>query len=176
LPQSEWTARQKFDRLVWTFVQGTVFRFSFHDWYPLRAAILRAFGAKVGRNLRIRRSVRIEIPSNLKIGDDVIIGDSVILYALGPITIGDRSLISQYAHLCAGSHDYRSSRYPLLRPPIAIGSDCWVAADAFIGPGVTIGDRTVVGARSSVFKDLPADIIAGGNPAVVLKPREFSDQ
>jgi putative colanic acid biosynthesis acetyltransferase WcaF len=173
-PQSEWTARQKVERLAWAIVQGTVFRFSFHNWYPLRALILRAFGAKVGRNLRIRRSARIEIPANLDLGDDVIIGDAAILYALGPIKIGDRCLISQYAHLCAGSHDYRFADYPLLRLPIAIGKDCWIATDAFVGPGVTVGDRTMVGARASVFSDLPPDVIVSGNPAKVIKAREFA--
>jgi len=175
-PRSEWTTREKLHRIGWAFVQGTFFRMSFHNWYGLRAWILRVFGAKVGRNLRIRRSVRIEIPYNLQIGDDVIIGDQAILYALGPITIGDRTLISQYAHLCAGSHDHRSPDYPLLKPPINIGKDCWIAADAFVGPGVTVGDRSVVGARASVFKDVPPDVIAGGNPAKFISHRQFVPQ
>lgn len=170
---SPWSTRDKLYRVLWAAVAGTVFRYSFHNWYSLRAAILRRFGAKVGRNLRIRRTVRIELPFNLTIGDDVIIGDEAILYALGTITIGDRALISQYAHLCAGSHDYKLPHYPLLKPPISVGSDCWIAADAFVGPGVTIGDRSIVGARASVFKDVPADVIVGGNPAKVLKSREF---
>jgi putative colanic acid biosynthesis acetyltransferase WcaF len=173
-PQSEWTTWQKLQRLAWASVQNTLFRFSFHDWYGLRAGLLRAFGAKVGPGVRIRRTVRIEIPENLDLGAEVIIGDYVILYALGPIKIGDRSMISQYAHLCAGSHDYRSPAYPLLRPPIVIGTDCWVAADAFVGPGVTIGDRAVVGARASVFSDVQASTIVGGNPAKFIKAREFA--
>jgi putative colanic acid biosynthesis acetyltransferase WcaF len=169
---SPWTTQQKIYRLFWGTIRGTLFRFSFHNWYPWRAALLRAFGAKIGKNVRIRRSVVIEIPSNLTIGDDVQIGDAAILYALGPITIGDRALISQYAHLCAGSHDYHRKEYPLLRPPITIGSDCWIAADAFIGPDVTIGDRSIVGARASVFASVPPDIIVAGNPAKFLKPRD----
>ena len=107
-------------RVLWGFVQGTFFRCSFHNWYPLRAMMLRMFGAKLGKNVRVRRTVTIEIPANLVIGDDVQIGDAAILYALGTITIGNRALISQYAHLCAGSHDYTKKEYPLLRPPIVI--------------------------------------------------------
>ncbi len=168
---SPWTRRQKIARLLWAMVHATVFRLSFHTMYGFRAAVLRAFGARLGGNVRIRRTVRIEIPWNLTIGDDVSIGDEAILYALGPITIGNRSFVSQYAHLCAGTHDYTSPDYPLLRPPIVIGEDCWIAADAFIGPGVTVGDRTVVGARSSVFKDLPPDVVAAGTPAKPIKPR-----
>jgi len=171
---SPWTRKQQVGRLLWAIVSASVFRFTFHDWYGLRAAILKAFGAKLGRNVRVRRSAKIEIPWNLDIGDDVSIGDEAILYSLGPIKIGARSFLSQYAHLCAGTHDHTSRDYPLLREPIVIGEDCWIAADAFVGPGVTVGDRTVVGARASVFGDLPPDVIAVGNPAKPAKPRVLS--
>jgi len=140
----------------------------------MRAAMLRLFGAKLGRNVRVRRTAKIEIPWNLNIGDDVSIGDEAILYSLGMITIGHRSFLSQYAHLCAGTHDHTSPLYPLIREPITIGEDCWIAADAFVGPGVTIADRTVLGARASAFSDLPSDVIAVGNPAKPVKPRVFS--
>jgi putative colanic acid biosynthesis acetyltransferase WcaF len=168
---SPWSGRDKFVRIVWAVVEATVFRGSFHNWYPWRAMILRRFGAKVGSNVRVRRTVRIQIPWNLSLADDVIVGDAAILYALGPITIGPRTLVSQYAHLCAGSHDYTRPEYPLLKPPITIGADVWIAADAFVGPGVTVGDRAIVGARSSVFKDVPPNSIVGGNPARVIKQR-----
>jgi len=168
---SPWTRREQIKRLLWAMVQATFFRLSFHNWYAFRAWLLRGFGARLGRNVRFRRRVRIEIPWNLTIGDDVSIGDEAILYSLGMITIGDRSFLSQYAHLCAGTHDHQSADYPLLKTPINIGADCWIAADAFVGPGVTIGNRAVVGARSSVFQDLPEGMICVGNPAKPLKPR-----
>ena len=170
---STWTVRQKLARVAWGGVQMTLFRASFHNWYALRAAILRAFGATIGTNVRVRRTVRIEIPWHLTIGDDVIVGDGVVLYALGHITIGPRTMVSQHAHLCAGTHDHRRAAFPLLRPPIVVGAGCWVAADAFVGPGVTVGDGAVVGARAAVFKDVPAGMIVGGNPARVLKRREM---
>jgi putative colanic acid biosynthesis acetyltransferase WcaF len=170
---SPWTRGQNVRRLLWAIIAATLFRLSFHNWYGLRAALLKMFGAKLGRNVRIRRTARIEIPWNLDIGDDVSIGDAAILYSLGPIRIGARSFLSQFAHLCAGTHDPADREYPLVRPPITLGTDCWIAADAFVGPGVTIGDRTVVGARSSVFSDLPSDVIAVGNPAKPIKPRTW---
>ncbi len=169
--QSPWTRKQQLGRLLWAIVYRLVFRCTFHTWYGVRAGLLRLFGATIGRNVRIRRTVKIEIPWNLQIGDDVSIGDEAILYSLGIIAIGTRSFLSQYAHLCAGTHDHTSRDYPLIREPITIGQDCWIAADAFVGPGVTIGDRTVVGARASVFGDLPADVIAVGNPAKPIKER-----
>ena len=86
----------------------------------------------------------VEIPWNLELGDDVVIGDYAIVYSIGKITIGRSTNISQYSHLCACTHDYTTRRFPLLKPPIVIGDEVWIAADAFIGPGVTVGDRAVV--------------------------------
>lgn len=173
---SPWTTSEKLRRLLWAIVYRFVFRFTFHNWYPLRAAIVRGFGGKLGRNVRFRRTARIEIPWNLDIADDVSIGDEVILYSLGPISIGARTSISQYAHVCAGTHDYTRSDYPLVRPPISIGSDCWIAADAFIGPGVRVGDGAVVGARSVVIKDVPSWMVVAGNPAKPIKQRVLLDR
>ena len=170
---SPWTRRQKVGRLLWAVTQATLFRLSFHSAYRWRAWLLRQFGATLGRNVRLRRTVMIEIPWNLTLGDDVSIGDSAILYCLGPVRIGPRSFVSQYGHLCAGSHDSRFRDYPLLRPPVTVGADCWIAADAFVGPGVSVGDRSVVGARASVFSDVESDVIVGGNPAKLIKPREL---
>jgi putative colanic acid biosynthesis acetyltransferase WcaF len=171
---SSWTPREKLGRLAWGIVYRLCFRMTFHNWYSLRAALVRAFGGKLGKNVRLRPTVRIEVPWNLILDDDVSIGDEVILYSLGPIRIGARSFVSQYAHLCAGTHDHTRGDYPLLRLPITVGEDCWIAADAFVGPGVTIGDRTVLGARASAFSDLPPDVIAVGNPAKPIKQREFT--
>lgn len=170
---STWTTGEKVRRVCWSIVYRLVFRCTFHSWYSIRAALVRAFGGTLGRNVRIRRTVKIEIPWNLHLADDVTIGDEVILYALGPIRIGPRTFLSQYAHLCAGTHDHTRSDYPLLKLPITIGEDCWIAADAFVGPGVTIGDRVVLAARASAFGDLPPDMICVGNPAKPVKPREF---
>src|SRR5688572_8827448 len=168
---STWTTREKLARVAWSLAYRTIFRMTFHNWYGIRAAIIRSFGGRLGRNVRIRRTAKIEIPWNLEIADDVSIGDEVIVYSLGMVRIGARTFISQYAHLCAGTHDYTRSDYPLVRPPIVIGADCWIATDAFVGPGVSVGDRVVVGARASVFKDVPPDVVVAGNPAHVIKQR-----
>ncbi|MFA6046937.1 MAG: WcaF family extracellular polysaccharide biosynthesis acetyltransferase [Phycisphaerales bacterium] len=163
--------REKARRALWYMVAATLFRCSFRRADGWRAMLLRAFGAKVGARCLIRRSAWIEIPWNVTIGDDVMLGEHCIIYSLGHITIGDRAVISQYSHLCGGSHDYRTRGMMLLRVPVTIGADAWIAADAFVGPGVTVGEGTIVGARSSVFSNLPAWKICVGNPARVLKDR-----
>lgn len=168
---SPWTFRQKVARVLWEITQATVFRGSPRNAYGFRAGLLRIFGAKLDNDVRIRGTVRIEIPWNLTIGEHTAIGDHAILYCLGPVKIGKYVTISQYAHLCAGTHDTGDREMRLLRPPIVLGDDVWVAADAFIGPGVTVGRGTVVGARASVFRDLPAWVVAVGNPAKPVKPR-----
>lgn len=99
------------------------------------------------------------------------LGPSVDCYNVAPITIGEFATVSQYAHLCAATHDYSVLSMPLVTRPIQIGARAWVAAGAFVGPGVTLGDGAVVGARSVVNKDVPAWTVVAGNPARVLKPR-----
>jgi putative colanic acid biosynthesis acetyltransferase WcaF len=162
-------------RVLWMFTRVILFRPSFHNWYGWRRMVLRCFGAKLGRGVRIRPTALVEIPWNLDFGDNVIIGDYAILYSLGTITIRRGAIISQYAHLCAGTHDYTTRHFPLLKPPIVIGEEAWVAADAFIGPGVTVGDRAVVGARATVVTDVPPDQVVVGPAASYLKPRELRD-
>lgn len=170
---SPWTFREKVVRVLWMYVQATLFRYSFHNWYGWRRFLLRLFGARIGSGVRIRPTVHVEIPWKICLGDGTSIGDFAILYSLGPIEIGRRVTISQYAHLCAGTHDPSDLRFPLLRPPIRVEDEAWVAADAFVGPSVTIGRRAVVGARANVTRDVPPNEIWAGNPARFLKPRQI---
>ena len=109
----------------------------------------------------------------IHIDDGATIGDYAIIYSLGPIRIGARSIISQYAHLCAGTHDYADHTFRLIRSPITIGEDAWIGADAFVGPGVKIGDLAVLGARSSAYKNLEGGRIHVGNPARDVKERNL---
>ncbi|GIW73804.1 MAG: acetyltransferase [Phycisphaerales bacterium] len=175
--KSPYSLGAKLARVLWAVVQATLFRYSFHNWYTLRRLLLVAFGAKLHPTVRIRRTARIEIPWNLTMGRDSSVGDRAILYCLGPITIGDRVSISQQAHLCAGSHDYTLRSMPLLRPPIVIEDDAWIAADAFVGPAVRVGQGAILGSRGCALRDLEPWTIYLGNPAQAVKPRPpFRDQ
>lgn len=167
---AKWGTREKVGRVLWACF-APAFRLSPRPLWGWRRFLLRSFGATIGRDVHVYPSVRITIPWNVHIGDFTAVGDRVQLYALGPIAIGRRSTISQGAHLCAGSHDYRLTDLPLLKPPIAVGDDVWICADAFIGPGVRVSDRAIVAARSVVVRDVASGTIVGGHPAAWIKDR-----
>ncbi|MDP6601548.1 MAG: hypothetical protein QGH76_04555 [Phycisphaerales bacterium] len=169
---SPYSAGEKVARLLWAVVQGTVFRWSFHTCNWWRVFLLNRFGASVDPTCVIRRSVRVECPWNLTMGRNSCLGDRVIAYCLGSVTIGERVSVSQGAHMCAGTHDYDRVDMPLMRPPISIGDDVWLAADVFVGPDVTIGEGVVLGARGVAVRDLEAWTVYAGNPARPVKSRE----
>ncbi len=158
-------------RALWVVVERTVFRFSPARAKRFRVWLVNVFGGRVARTVNLRPSVRIRHPWLLRMGEFSCLADDVNCYNLGPITIGEHTVVSQGTHLCAGTHDYRQLNLPLVRPAIEIGSGVWVCADCFIGPGVRIGDNAVVGAASVVSRDVPPGVIAAGNPAVVLRDR-----
>ncbi|MBL8552327.1 MAG: hypothetical protein JNJ73_20225 [Hyphomonadaceae bacterium] len=160
-----WTPAQILARALWEAFRGPLFAWSPRPLWGWRALVLRLFGARIGARVHLYPSVRIAVPWNLDIADEVAVGDGAILYSLGAITIGRAATISQYAHICAGTHDFRDPAMPLLRPPIDIGSGAWVCADAFIGPGVKVGSAAVVAARAVVVRDVAERAIVAGNPA-----------
>ncbi len=155
----------------WWVVQATLFRGSPQVLYGFRRWLLRAFGADIGKGAIIRSSVRVTYPWKVKIGSYSQIGDDVVIYSFAPITIGNSVVVSQKSYLCSGTHDFRSESFEIQSYPITIEDQVWLAADVFVAPGVTVGKGTVVGARSSVFTDLPEMMICTGSPARPVRPR-----
>jgi len=167
----KWTTKQLAGRFLWEVLRGPAFAWTPRQLWVWRRTVLRIFGAKVENRVHIFPTAQIAIPWNVSIGCESAIGDRAILYSLGDIVIGAGTTISQGAHLCAGSHDYRYADLPLTKQPIHVGNGAWVCADAFIGPGVTIGHGSIVGARAVVTKDVPDNKIVVGNPAVSIGDR-----
>jgi putative colanic acid biosynthesis acetyltransferase WcaF len=159
-------------RVLWSLATP-LFRFSPRPLFSWRRWLLRLFGARIGRDAHIYPSARIYLPWNLILGDQASIGEWALIYNLGPVSIGARATISHRAHLCAGTHDYRDIRLPLLRLPIDIGPQAWVCADAFVGPGRRVGEGAIVGAAAVVVEDVPPWQIVAGNPARAIKKREL---
>lgn len=167
---AKWSTGENLARVLWACA-GPAFRFSPRPLWGWRRFLLRSFGARIGRDVHIHPSVRVTMPWNVRIGDLSAVGDEVRLYALGAIAIGERTTISQGAHLCAGTHDYRRKDLPLIKASITIGDDVWICADAFIGPGVSIADLAIVAARAVVTKGVRRSAIVAGHPAVVIRER-----
>lgn len=158
-------------RVLWGLVDTVLFKYSprpFHRW---RAFILRCFGAKIGKGVHVYPKVFIWAPWNLEIGDESGIANGTTLYSQGKILIGKRVVVSQGVYLCTGSHDYTNKGFPLFTKTIKLADNVWVAAGAFVHPGVTIGEGSVIGAMSVVTKSMPEWMICAGHPCVPIKKR-----
>ena len=127
--------------------------------------LLRLFGAKIAPHAHPHPSAKIWAPWNLEMGEYSCLSHEVDCYCVDRIKIGPHATVSQYSYLCTATHDIEHPHMPLVTAPIEIGAGAWVTADVFVGPGVTIGEGAVIGARSSVFRDVPPWTVAAGNPA-----------
>ena len=167
-----YTLNEYVGRILWSLVLP-LFRFSPRPLFGWRNFLLRLFGAKIGKKVHIYPSTRVYLPWNLIVGDETSIGEWVLLYNLGLIKIGKQSTISHCAHLCAGTHDYNNYNLPLLRHTIEIGSQVWICSNAFIGPSIKIGNKSIIAAAAVVVKNVADKQIVGGNPAKYLKKRKL---
>ena len=159
---------------LWWIVQSTLFAWSPQILYGWRRWLLRLFGAKIGKKVLIRPSARFTYPWKVTIGDYSWVGDDCVFYSLGEIYVGSNVSIAHRDYFCTGFHDIHSLTFDIGAKPIVIEDECWIPNDIFVGPGVTIGKGTVVGARSTVLKDLPSGMICYGNPAKPVKERGLS--
>jgi putative colanic acid biosynthesis acetyltransferase WcaF len=160
-------------RMAWSVIQSTLFRWSPRPWYGFRARLLKIFGADIPEpgKVVVFPSASIVFPSKLHLGPRSMIGPRVRVYNLAKISLHRGANVSQNCHLCAGTHDYMRWSMPLVSKEIVIGENAWIAADVFVGPGVSIGELCVVGARSVVVKNLPPRTVCVGNPCRPLKNR-----
>lgn len=167
------TRREILRRQLWAVVQATLFRWSPRGLHAFRTTLLRWFGAQIpiDGKVRIYSTATIIYPWKLTCAARVMIGPHVNIYNLAPVTLGYGTQLSQSVHLCAGTHDYLSWSMPLVTRSIHIGDNAWLGTEVFVGPGVSIGQLAVIGARSVVVKDQPAHMVCAGHPCRPLKPR-----
>jgi putative colanic acid biosynthesis acetyltransferase WcaF len=174
----------KFDKSIGLF-RGRPFWYE-AAWYVVKCAfflsplpwptrtkrwLLKRFGARVGTGLVLRPRVNIHMPWKLVIGDHCWIGEGCDFLNLEPIVLGDHVVISHRVYLAAGNHDWEDHTMPYRNEPITIERGAWVASCAFVGPGVTVGEHSIVGAGSVVTRSVPSWSVVQGNPATVVKPR-----
>ena len=159
----------KWKEALWVAVKCIFFQTPWPWPSGLRVALLRAFGARIGRDVTIRSQVNITFPWRLTVGDHVWFGEEVVVLSLAPVTIESHVCLSQRAFLCTGSHDFRSQMFELIVKPITVRERSWIAAQAFIAPGVEIGAGSMVAAGSVVVGNVEAKSLVRGTPAAVVK-------
>ena len=162
-------------RALWAMCWLLLFRFSprLPGFWAWRRGLLRLFGAKVGAGAKIYPSARIWAPWNLEVGVRGLIGPQTDIYSVDKVILEDGAWVSQYSFLCTASHDIHDRKHRLLTRPIHIGRGAWVAADVFVGPGVTVGAGAVLAARACVIKNVKMGTVVGGNPARVIGRRRL---
>lgn len=159
--------KNRLRRAVWLLAWAVLARWTPAPAHRWRIAVLRAFGAKVSWRAYVYGSARIWAPWNLVVENFGTIGPEVTVYNIAPVLIGEKAVVSQRAHLCTGTHDYRDPTFPLFAKPIEVRRRAWVCAQAFVGPGVIVEDGAVLAAAGVAFARLDAWTVYVGNPAVV---------
>jgi len=167
----DYTAGHYLRRALWETVEAVLVRHSPRWAYAWRRFWINLFGARVDRTACIRHHVRILQPWLLTVGRFSYVGEGTVVYNLDRLTIGRHTLISQDVYLCGGTHDHLVPTLPLKRMTIVIGDGAWVCARTIIGPGVAVGDNSVVGLGSVVTADVPAGAVVAGNPARTINNR-----
>ncbi len=165
-----------FTRIIW---QITWFFFTLpfprKSGNTLKIILLKFFGAKVSFKSTVYSSAKIYMPWNLYMDDFSCIGPDVNIYNVDKIILKSNVVISQNAYLCTASHNINSLKNELVTKPIFIHAYAWVGTEAYIGPGVTILEGAVVGARACVFKNIDEWNVVGGNPAKFIKKRNLNE-
>lgn len=169
--QPSFSLKNRLGRQVWDIVYTLFFRTSPRPLHAWRSFLLRCFGAKIGKDCHVYPKARIWAPWNLVMDDYAGMADDVNCYSMAAISLGKKVVVSQGTYLCTGSHDYEDPNFQLYAKPIYVGDNAWLCAESFICAGVTIGEGSVIGARSVVTKDMPAWTVCAGNPCKPIKPR-----
>ncbi len=144
-----------------------------------RQSLMQRLFKKVGKNVWIEPDFRCEFGKNITIGDDVYINFGCVILDCGQVCIGSNTLIGPNVGLFSGNHATDAEERAvggLIPKPITIGRRVWICGNVSVVPGVTIGDDTIIGAGSVVTHDIPAGVVAAGNPCRVLREITDSDK
>jgi maltose O-acetyltransferase len=139
---------------------------------PLRRTLLEQLLGSIGEGTVIRPPLQVDYGANIRVGARTFVNVGLVALDVAPITVGDHVQIGPNVQLLTPTHpiepELRRAGWEAARP-ITIGDDVWLGGGVIVLPGVRIGDNTVVGAGAVVTRDLPADVVAAGNPARILR-------
>ena len=159
----------RWKEMLWIVIKNFFFLSPWPWPSALRVAMLRLFGARIGQRVVVRSNVNITFPWRLTVGDDVWIGEEVLILSLAPVVIESDVCISNRAFLCTGSHRFKSAGFDLVTEPIKIHRGSWIAAQAFVAPGIEVGPDSMVCAGSIVLGNVRPGSTVRGNPAAIIK-------
>ncbi|MDR6433012.1 putative colanic acid biosynthesis acetyltransferase [Brucella pseudogrignonensis] len=165
------TLSHRIQRLCWQMTWLLLAAWTPSFLWRWRGTVLRAFGASIHKTAIVRASARIWWPANLVMDAHSSLGPGALCYNVAPVTLAPYAIVSQRAHLCTAGHNIDHHDFPLIAAPILIGPHAWIAAEAFVGPGVTIGEGAVLGARGVSFRDMEPWMVYAGNPAKQIRAR-----
>lgn len=160
---------------LWYFVNALLVRASWNPFMGIKIALLRMFGAKIGKGLVIKNNVVIKSPWNLTVGDDCWLGEDCWIDNLDKVCIGNNVCISQGALLLTGNHDYTVSSMPYRNAAITLEDGAWIGAKAVVCPGVTVHRNAILTVGSVATKEMEENGIYQGNPAVRVRTRVLKD-
>ncbi|MBP7722125.1 MAG: acyltransferase [Alphaproteobacteria bacterium] len=137
---------------------------------------IRMVVAEAGRNLKVFGRVRIDMPQKIHIGDDCTLNEGVLIVGRDDVRIGNNVTLSAYVVIVsAGIESGQPRRHS--QAPVTIEDNVWVAANATILPGVNLGEGAMIAAGAVVTENIPANVMAAGVPARVIKPLQpFSER
>jgi putative colanic acid biosynthesis acetyltransferase WcaF len=158
---------------LWYFTNALLVRASWNPFMGVKIALLKAFGAKIGKGLVIKNNVCIKFPWKLTIGDNVWLGEYAWIDNLDDVHIGNNVCISQGALLLTGNHDYTLSSFDYRNAPICIEDGAWIGAKTVVCPGVTVHSHAILTVGSIATKDMEAYGIYQGNPAQKIRNRNI---
>ncbi len=162
---SPWPLRQRVRALLWDYCWALACGWTPKPFNRWRLFWLRLFGAHIHGRPFVHQRARIQLPWNLTLHDRACLGDRATAYTLGEIVLHEGATIAQEAYLCTGTHKFDDPTLPLQTAPVVIGAHAFIGARAFVMPGVTVGERAVVGACAVVTRSVPAHAMVVGNPA-----------
>jgi len=160
---------------IWYFVNALFVRASWNPFMKPKIWLLRLFGARIGKGLCLKNNVTIKSPWNLTVGDDCWIGENVWIDNLDKVFIGSNVCISQGALLLTGNHDYKKSSMPYRNAPIIIEDGAWIGASTTLCAGVSVHKNAILTVGSMTSKDLDANGIYQGVPAVKIRERVIEE-
>ena len=126
----------------------------------------------VGRRVWVEAPFFVDYGCFITLGNNVYINTNCVILDCNRVRIGNQTQLGPNVTLSPATHPVDAAERvagPEMAYPIAIGDRVWIGAGAIIGPGVTIGDDTTIGAGSVVMKDVPARVVAAGNPCRVIR-------